>query len=34
VLAHGGELTLRDRQPNGLIVRITLPAPQAGKVAA
>ena len=25
-LAHGGELTLRDRQPQGLIVRITLPA--------
>jgi signal transduction histidine kinase len=24
-LAHGGELTLRDRQPQGLIVRITLP---------
>ena len=27
-LAHGGELTLRDRQPQGLIVRITLPAPE------
>lgn len=25
-LAHGGELTLRDRQPQGLVVRITLPA--------
>jgi signal transduction histidine kinase len=33
-LAHGGELTLRDRQPHGLIVRITLPAPTAGKAAA
>ncbi|QUS38950.1 HAMP domain-containing protein [Tardiphaga alba] len=28
-LAHGGELTLRDRQPQGLIVRITLPAARA-----
>lgn len=28
-LAHGGELTLHDRQPQGLIVRITLPAPAA-----
>ncbi len=28
-LAHGGELTLRDRQPQGLIVRITLPAAAA-----
>lgn len=27
VLAHGGELTLRDRKPRGLIVRITLPPP-------
>lgn len=26
VLAHGGELTLNDRQPHGLIVRIELPA--------
>ncbi|MET0906705.1 MAG: ATP-binding protein [Tardiphaga sp.] len=25
-LAHGGELTLHDRQPHGLTVRITLPA--------
>ena len=25
VLAHGGELSLNDRQPKGLIVRITLP---------
>ena len=28
VLAHGGELTLNDRQPHGLIVRIELPAQQ------
>jgi signal transduction histidine kinase len=34
VLAHGGELTLRDRQPNGLIVRVTLPPPTARKAAA
>jgi signal transduction histidine kinase len=27
VLAHGGELSLNDRQPRGLIVRITLPVP-------
>ncbi len=33
-LAHGGELTLRDRQPQGLIVRITLPVPDSGKAAA
>jgi len=33
-LAHGGELTLRDRQPQGLIVRITLPAADSGKAAA
>jgi signal transduction histidine kinase len=26
VLAHGGELSLNDRQPHGLIVRIQLPA--------
>ena len=32
--AHGGELTLNDRQPHGLSVRITLPAREAGKVAA
>jgi signal transduction histidine kinase len=25
VVAHGGEITLNDRRPNGLIVRITLP---------
>jgi signal transduction histidine kinase len=34
VQAHGGELTLRDRQPHGLIVRITLPAPDVKKAAA
>jgi signal transduction histidine kinase len=28
VLAHGGELTLNDRQPHGLIVRIELPVRQ------
>jgi signal transduction histidine kinase len=28
VLAHGGELSLKDRQPHGLIVRIQLPARQ------
>ncbi|MET0876305.1 MAG: ATP-binding protein [Tardiphaga sp.] len=33
-LAHGGELTLNDRQPHGLSVRITLPARDAGKAAA
>ena len=30
VAAHGGEMTLHDRHPNGLIVRITLPAKDAG----
>jgi signal transduction histidine kinase len=34
VLAHGGEMTLRDRQPHGLIVRISLPAPDARQAAA
>ena len=29
VVAHGGEITLNDRQPNGLIVRITLPVKEA-----
>jgi signal transduction histidine kinase len=28
VLAHGGELSLNDRQPHGLIVRIELPVRQ------
>jgi signal transduction histidine kinase len=30
VLAHGGELSLHDRQPHGLIVRIELPLRQPG----
>jgi signal transduction histidine kinase len=30
VLAHGGELSLHDRQPHGLIVRIELPLRQQG----
>jgi signal transduction histidine kinase len=34
VLAHGGELTLHDRQPHGLIVRITLPVRQSQRTAA
>jgi signal transduction histidine kinase len=34
VLAHGGELSLNDRQPNGLIVRIQLPAQQSQRAAA
>jgi signal transduction histidine kinase len=29
VVAHGGEITLHDRQPNGLTVRITLPVKDA-----
>jgi signal transduction histidine kinase len=29
VLAHGGELSLHDRQPHGLIVRIDLPVRQS-----
>jgi signal transduction histidine kinase len=29
VVAHGGEITLNDRAPNGLIVRITLPVTDA-----
>jgi signal transduction histidine kinase len=33
VLAHGGQLTLNDRQPHGLIVRIELPV-QAQRAAA
>jgi signal transduction histidine kinase len=28
VLAHGGELSLNDRHPHGLIVRIALPVQQ------
>jgi signal transduction histidine kinase len=34
VLAHGGELSLNDRQPHGLIVRIQLPARQSQRSAA
>ena len=34
VLAHGGELTLHDRQPHGLIVRIQLPVRQSRRTAA
>jgi signal transduction histidine kinase len=34
VLAHGGELSLHDRQPNGLIVRIQLPVRQPNRRAA
>ncbi len=34
VLAHGGELSLNDRQPHGLIVRIELPLQRRGRQAA
>jgi signal transduction histidine kinase len=34
VLAHGGELSLHDRQPHGLIVRIKLPIRQQSRQAA
>lgn len=34
VLAHGGELSLHDRQPNGLIVRVQLPVHQSRQSAA
>ena len=34
VLAHGGELSLNDRQPHGLIVRIQLPVRQQSQRAA
>jgi signal transduction histidine kinase len=34
VLAHGGELSLNDRQPHGLIVRIQLPVRQPSRQAA
>jgi signal transduction histidine kinase len=33
-LAHGGELSLHDRQPHGLMVRIRLPVRQHGRQAA
>ena len=32
VLAHGGELSLNDRQPHGLIVRIQLPVRQQSRL--
>ena len=34
VLAHGGELSLHDRQPHGLIVRIQLPVRQQTRLSA
>ena len=34
VLAHGGELSLNDRQPHGLIVRIELPVRQQNRQSA
>jgi signal transduction histidine kinase len=34
VLAHGGELSLNDRQPHGLIVRIELPVRQPSRQSA
>jgi signal transduction histidine kinase len=34
VLAHGGELSLNDRQPHGLIVRIQLPVRQRSRQSA
>ena len=34
VLAHGGELSLHDRQPHGLIVRVELPVRQTLQSAA
>jgi signal transduction histidine kinase len=34
VLAHGGKLSLHDRQPHGLIVRIDLPVRQSTRQAA
>lgn len=34
VLAHGGELSLHDRQPNGLVVRIQLPVRQPDRQSA
>ena len=33
-LAHGGELSLHDRQPHGLIVRMRLPIWQQPRLAA
>ncbi len=34
VLAHGGELSLNDRQPHGLIVRIRLPVGEQSRLSA
>ncbi|HEY3893196.1 MAG TPA: ATP-binding protein, partial [Bradyrhizobium sp.] len=34
VLAHGGELSLHDRQPHGLVVRIQLPVRQPSRQSA
>jgi signal transduction histidine kinase len=34
VLAHGGELSLNDREPHGLIVRIRLPVHQQSRQSA
>jgi signal transduction histidine kinase len=34
VLAHGGELSLHDREPHGLIVRIQLPVRQQNRLSA
>ncbi len=34
MLAHGGELSLNDREPHGLIVRIRLPVRQQGRLSA
>jgi signal transduction histidine kinase len=34
VLAHGGELSLHDRQPHGLIVRLQLPVRQHARLSA
>jgi signal transduction histidine kinase len=33
VLAHAGELSLNDRQPHGLIVRIQLPVRSASRAS-
>jgi K+-sensing histidine kinase KdpD len=34
VTAHGGKLSLHDRQPRGLMVRMELPVRQQGQRAA
>lgn len=33
-ISHGGEISLNDRKPNGLVVRIVLPVPERGASAA